>query len=221
MKKVIIAVIIVLLLAGGGFLLLKHNKKSNNSANSTNDSQTSSNSSSNSTSPGFDALSNTGVSYAATITSSANGKTTTSNMEFDKSNGAIRYSVGKDTVVIYTKDAYYMCQGSAKCFKYPLKGSSAAGFDPSAYQYSANKLAGLKSSSTDKGTQSCPAGTCHVWGITSGSYSSEVFVDTNTKRISQVVGTTAVGTSKIVYDYKEVSITIPTNTQSLPTMHPN
>ena len=116
--------------------------------------------------------------------------------------------------IIYTSDAYYACQGD-NCVKYPISQSSNSGFDPSAYTYDQAKLASY-TSPANKGQQSCPSGTCDVWEVSAGGYSSKLYIDSDTKRITQVESTVAGKTSKIVYEYKDVSITVPANAQTIP-----
>ncbi len=215
MKKKVIIIVVVLLLLGGGYWLMNRDKNDDASNNAQPAASTSGTNNS-----AFDALATNGASYAATITATANGKTTSATMEYDKNTGAIKYSAGSGSsaaTVIYTKDAYYICQTASKCYKYPISGSNSSGFDPSSYEYSSDKLNSLRNTAVDKGTMSCPAGTCHVWQVSVGGYTSTIYIDTATKRISQVEGTTAAGSSKIVYEYKDVTVTPPANAKTLPT----
>ncbi len=213
MKRYIPIIVAVLVLAGGaGYALTRDKNDSSNNTNG-NQSQTSGNSGA------FDAVSTANLSFEATMTTVSGDKTITAVMQSDAKTGAVKYVGGtfSDTMtMIYTKDAYYMCQSADKCFKYPLGQGTGASFDPSTYQYDDSKIADYKSASTSLGRQSCSSGTCDVWKVTSNGYDSKVFIDSKTKRVVQVEGATAEATTKIVYEYKDVNVEIPQNAQTLP-----
>ena len=116
--------------------------------------------------------------------------------------------------IIYTSDAYYSCQGD-NCVKFPISQSGDSGFDPSAYTYDESKLSSYANPAY-KGQQSCPSGTCDVWEVSAGGVTSTLYVDSSSKRITQVESTVGGKTSKIVYEYKDVSITVPANAQTIP-----
>lgn len=214
-KQIIIiaAVILVALIGIGAYAMSQDDgaDKSNTSSN------TSSNNSGNQPSS-FDALT-TDTSFVATITTSNDGQEVKAVMSYDKDSGAVKYvttTEGKEVSMYYTKDAYYLCQSANDCFKYPLGQGSVSGFDPGTYQYDNQDIAGLRNNAAYQGQQSCPAGTCDVWKVTEGTNSTTVYIDASTKRISQVETTTAAGTSKVVYEYKSVSVTPPANAKELP-----
>ncbi len=171
----------------------------------------------------FDAVPTSGTSFSATITSkSADGKTTQAVMEYDKSTGNTSYSSqddGKTFKMVYTKDAYYMCQDGDTCIKYPLNGVGDNSFDPSTYEYTDAEIEGFRNTAVDAGEQDCPSGKCYVWKVTENGYESSVFIDTKTKRIVQVEGTSEGTTSKIVYEYKDVSVVPPANAQEIPSFN--
>ncbi len=214
MKKFLPVIIVLLILIGGGaaVLLTKDDSKNNNATSANNNNQTK-------TTGVFDALATTGTSFIATITSTNNGKSVESKMEYDQKNDAVRYTTavgGSEASYIFINDAYYICQSASKCFKYPASQGNSSGFDRKAYEYSNEELAGFKNTSVDGGEGACPAGTCHIWKVANGGYESSVYIDTKTKRISQVESTSAAGTSKITYEYKDVTVTAPKNAQELP-----
>lgn len=214
-KKLLIVIFVVLLV--GGVAAWQLTKKDSNTKTNAN---TSSNTSQNTSGTNdFSPLATSGSSFAATITTTAGGNSSSAKMEFDKKTGAVRYTssaAGQNLVMIYTKDAYYICQTPDTCIKYTLGGTNTPSFDPSSYEYTDDKLAGYRSGANYQGKQDCAAGTCDVWKVSTGSYESSIFVDTKTKRISQVEATTAAGSSKIVYEYQDVSVIVPTNATEAP-----
>lgn len=215
-KKLAILVIVVIAATGViGYVGLRSKDNAKNAVTGTSNKPNSEKSTGNV----FDALGTNGMSYVATITTTSGDKSVAGVMESDAKTGAIRYTAttnGKEVQMIYTKDAYYICQTVDKCYKYPLGQGSA--FDPKNYSYDASKIAEIKNSVKSLGTSNCPTGTCSVWQTTSGNYQGKVYIDAKTKRIVQAENTTSTGTSKIVYDYKDVSVTAPANAQELPTM---
>lgn len=206
-RSVIIGAIVIMMLGGGAatYVLTKDDDK-----NKEGSSQTSSGSNNNT----FNPASTENLEFAATITAEGAPQAT---MEHDDK-GNTRYVTaqgGQQMEIIYTSDAYYSCQGGS-CVKFPITQSGNTGFDPSAYTYDEAKLAGYGNPS-HKGRQSCPSGTCDVWEVSAGGVTSTLYVDSDTKRITQVEGTVAGKTSKIVYEYKDITITVPANAQTLPT----
>lgn len=209
-KRLIIGVIVAFVLIGGGVFFATredNNKTSNNSSANISTEQASD-------SAGFAPVSTEGLAFSADIT--LDGQTQATIQSDGKGN--ISYSStqnGQDSRVVYTPDTYYVCTGDS-CFKYAIGTSSPVSFNPSDYQYTKDQLSGYQSNAVNKGRQSCPAGTCDVWSVTNAGVTSNIFIDTNTKRINQVESSTDGKTTRIVYDYKTVVIDVPTNAQSLP-----
>jgi hypothetical protein len=210
------ASIIILLLLIVGVAAWQLTKKSPNNAVTTTPPSSAPTSSSNANV--FNPLATSGSSYQATITTTAAGTTSNATMAFDKNTGNVQYTGsagGQNISIVYTKDAYYLCQTATTCIKYAT-GQGAASFNPASYEYTDAQLAGYRAGASYHGKQSCPAGTCDVWQVTNAGYTSSLFVDTKTKRISQVQATTAASTSKIVYSYQNVSVTVPANATTAP-----
>ena len=218
-KKLIVGIVVGVAVVGGGVYYVSQNKDDNTSDNSTNQ-QTSTEEGS--TQAAFDVQPTTNQSFVATIsTTTAEGKTSQASMEYDSTNSNVRYTASSDDrtlTIIYTTDAYYMCQTADNCIKYPLNGVGDSGFDRTAYEFSTEKLATLKNTSAYQGTKDCPTGTCDVWKVTEGAYESTLYIDTNTKTIVQIESASNGTTSKIVYEYKDVSITPPANATEIPTL---
>ena len=215
-KQIIIAVVVVLLIIGGIFIAKGSSSKDKSSTSKS----SSSSNSNNKSDGGFNAIANTDQSFVATITSTIGDKSYVATMESDAKTGAVKYvsnAQGENMTFIYTKDTYYMCMSATKCYKYKLGEGSGATFDPSSYKYDSTKLDEYKSTSTSGGTKACKAGTCDVWKVKAGNYESLILIDQRTKRVSEVQSTTAAGGSTIVYEYKDVSVEIPTTAEEVPT----
>lgn len=222
-KKMIIGALIlaILLIAGAAAYITSQDedqsaKEENQSTQQEIDNQNANNQNQ---AENFDVASTEGLSFVSTISTTSEGKTTTATMEYDKTTGSVRYTSqaeGQDLVMIYTKDAYYMCQTAETCIKYPTSQGDTSGFDSDSYQYSENELNDIKSSAFYQGQKDCLSGTCDVWKSTLGDYESLMYIDAKTKRIVQVESTSAAGSSKITYEYKDVSIVPPTNVQTIP-----
>jgi hypothetical protein len=209
-RPVLIGAIVVILLGGGAaaYVLTKDDDKSP---------QTTSQNGSGSNASAFDAVSTEGLEFKATITTAAEGGTMEATLEHDDKNNTRYVSNigGQQTEVIYTSDAYYTCQGAGNCTKFPLSQTSNTGVNPSDYTYDQSKIADYRNNANYKGKQDCPAGTCDVWSVSAGGVTSTIYIDTDTKRISQVESTIAGATSKIVYEYTDVTINVPTNAQNV------
>lgn len=210
-RPLVIGAIAVVLIGGGAAAYFATRDKDNKTSEIT--SQTGGEQSASGQS--FNPASTENLEFSATITTDGAGSAT---FERDDQNN-MRYVVsqnGQQMEIIYTSDTYYSCQGD-NCVKFPISQSSNAGFNPGDYTYDQSKLDTYRSGSTYKGKQSCPSGTCDVWSVSVSGYTSTIYIDSDTKQITQVESTIAGKTSKIVYDYKDVTINIPANAQTIPT----
>ena len=166
----------------------------------------------------FSPTATSGLAYSATINITAGDGSTSSATILTDGKGTIQYSTtqsGQSVQVTYTPSAYYTCT-SGTCYKYPNNQGASTDFDPSSYAYTSTQLDAYRSTASYQGKKSCPAGTCDAWSVTSGSTTSTIFIDPATKHISEVKSSQANGqSSSISYDYKTVSITVPTNAQSI------
>lgn len=216
-KKILLIVILLLLVGGAAaYFLTKNNDNSSKSSKAS----SSSNSQQAGTGSGsFAPVATSGQPFVATITSTG-ASSLTATMEYD-AKGNVSYSYkqdGKTTKIIYTLDAYYLCSGDDKCIKYPANQSGSSGFNPNTYQYDASRLSGLKSTQDYKGRQACPGGgTCDVWSATNNSTTTTVYLNSSSHRVAGVTTKTDSTTSNVVYQYKAVKITVPTNATELPT----
>lgn len=208
-RPVLIGVVAAVLLIGGGaaYTLTKDDDSPSQSSSGSQNTQSDAS---------FAPQSTEGLEFKATITTTSGGNSTQATLEYDdkKNTRYVANTGGQQMEFIFTSDTYYSCQGG-NCVKYPITQASNSGIDPSTYTYDQNELAGYRTGSSYKGRQSCPAGTCDVWSVNTGGTTSTIFIDTNTKRISQVEGSQGGATSTIVYEYTDVTINVPTNARSL------
>jgi hypothetical protein len=214
MKKPVIIGIIVALLIGGGaavYVLTREDKKDGAETSSqTNNGQTAGNSD-------FAPVSTKGMDFSATLTTASPQGSTSAKIEQD--GDKTRYVAtqdGQEIQIINTPDAYYSCTGD-QCFKFALSQSGNSGVDVGSYQYDESEISNFRNTAAYQGKKDCPAGTCDVWSVTVGTGTSTLYIDTKTKRISQVESTQSGTSTKIVYDYKNVTIDIPANAQTLQT----
>jgi hypothetical protein len=216
-KNLIIGLVILLLIAAGAaaYFLTKDDD--------TQDSSTTSNTTQN-TPPAatstFAPEATANEPFVATVNTTITDKQVKGVMTSDgEGNASYVYTTdGNKMTLTYTKDAYYICNDSAGCFKYNVSGENNSGFDPADYQYDTSKLADLKNRASYKGQQDCPAGggTCDVWSVSVGSITSTMYVNTATKHIIKVTSANGTTTSDITYEYKKATVAIPQNAVTLP-----
>ncbi len=218
MSKNLVMILVALLIVGGGvvgFMVVSQDDSSQKTNQSTQDGKMDVE-----TNTVFDAASMADASFVATITTTEGDKTIVGVMEHDNTTDSTKYSYsidGQESTSFFTNDAYYLCQAATSCIKYP-NNQIGSSFDPDSYSYSEEDFSEFKQNATHMGVEDCPAGSCDVWKVTKDSLETMIYIDTNTKRISQVQGNTANGSVKIVYEFKDVSITLPTNAQEIPNL---
>lgn len=217
-KKVLIAAVALVVVGGGAaFAMTRPDKKAN-------DSQAAQQTSAEADSidnMAFDPLATGDSSFVAIIDTTTDGQTTSGRMEYDKDNDALRFTStsGEETsVLVYTQDAYYFCQTEDTCYKAALSQSSNSSFDRRLYEYSAEEIAAFRNTAAYQGKQACPSGSCDTWKVSQDGYETTLYIDAGSKRITQVDGASASGTTKIVYEYKDVTVTPPANAQDLPSL---
>lgn len=120
---------------------------------------------------------------------------------------------------IFTADAFYSCQGE-NCVKFPVTQTESAPFQPGEYVYQDEDYDTFRDNANYLGRQDCPAGTCDVWEVTEDGYTTKLYIDDN-QRISQVKGDDGSGGEvTITYEFKDVTINIPANAQTITEMQP-
>ncbi|HLC91986.1 MAG TPA: hypothetical protein VJC09_02955 [Candidatus Saccharimonadales bacterium] len=211
-SRIIVVAVVLLLILGAVAYMVSRKEDKTKTATTTKPTSSKTTNTSN-----FAPVSTTGLALTATISTPLDGGTTATATLVSDGKGTTQYKAdqgGQQVEITYTTDAYYMCTGG-QCFKYDISQSGNSGFDPSSYAYTPAQLSTYRNTASYKGKKSCPAGTCDTWSVSSGGASSTIFIDTKTKYISQVESTVSGKKSTVTYEYKPVSITIPTNYQSI------
>lgn len=222
MSKTIIGLVVAGLVVVGGaayFVVNKNSDKDTPAASQTADNSSDDSSTNSGDGPSFAPATTDGLSFEATSTVEASGKTIVSTIAYDGKQN-YQYSAdqgGQSVSTIVTKKAVYV-QVDDQWYKYAANYSS--GFNPADYKYDASTLDAWKASSDYKGQGDCPAGTCDIWEVSTGAEgqqaTSTVYLDTSTNRISKLVSETGSGNFTIEYNYKPVTITVPKNAKTFP-----
>lgn len=220
MNKAIIALVAVLLIGGGGaaFFLTKDDSTSESSSNSSSESSEQADKKSDDT-PEFSPLATVDDAFKAemTVTSTDGTGTFTGNIEKDKT-GNTKFIGEQDgeTVEFYlTADGGYIVCEAGECFKLTGGNSPIATSDFTATD---EDIAKYKETAVFKGEVDCVSGTCDSW-----EYQDEVgdlvtiYIDQDTSKVMEVRGTDEDGGSVvIVYEYTDVTVTLPENVQEIP-----
>jgi len=171
----------------------------------------------------FTAEANISTPYVATITDTVLNRTHHTTVESD-GHGDYNYpstNDGMPMTTVYTPDGFYQCNSASQlCTKYP-NDPSISNIDPGGYSFSSTKINDLKSTAKYNSQQKCPdsRNTCDVWYTTTMyNTSTYYYVDTANKKIMQTIHygrfsearDSAKITIKVAYDYKNVTVSIPT-----------
>ena len=212
MKSKLIGVILAVVVVGGGAgaFLLTQNSDSDSSKSNSNDSSESQDSS-----PTFNPKATKNQAFSATLEGTSEGSALNGTLESD-GKGTIHFTgtqAGETAEYFATSDgSFIFCQGE-ECFKSP---ASQSGVSTDDYEVTEEDIAKYKSKATSLGSESCPSGTCNVWEYNDDDGTkTKIYIDKKTDYVSQVVGQDGTDTFKIVYDFKDVTITLPTNVQDI------
>ena len=195
---IIVAVVAVLAIVGI-VIALNMNKNSDGDTNQPNQSSNTSKASNVDPAKEFAPQPLDSLAYVATAKTTVGGQTVETVTESD---GKGTFKVSSTTQG--TKSESYVSGSTViscvndECTKSTVDADSqeAASLAPSVAEY--------KDSATYSGSEACPAGTCQVWKAT-GSLGEVTYYIDDQNRISKVV----MGQAETVYEYKNVSITVP------------
>ncbi|MGH7218571.1 MAG: hypothetical protein ACREGE_03975 [Candidatus Microsaccharimonas sp.] len=199
---IIVAVIAVLAVAGVAIAINMNNNASDDANNQSN--QTSNNETPSGVDPSkeFNPQPLNELSYVATTKTTVSGQTVESTTESDgKGTTKSSSSFGGMTTESYVKGNTVVTCVDGECSTSTVDTTSeeATSLAQDASQY--------KDSAKHSGTEACPAGTCQVWKASGPAGDVTYYVD-DENRISKVVMSDT--GAEMVYEYKDVSITIPT-----------
>lgn len=164
----------------------------------------------------FSPVATANQSFEATLEGTASGATIKATILYD-GQGNSKYTGETDgqTFESYiTEDDYIVCNGGS-CFKLPL-GDEQSGLSQDDFTYSDEDYDSFRDIAEFIGQESCPAGTCNVWQIVEGGATTKVFIAEN-GLVSKLTVDSPEGSFTYTYEYKDVTIDVPQNVQSLPT----
>lgn len=160
-----------------------------------------------------------GTAFRADVATTVGGTTTQGQILYNGSNawsyqaesedGSIEFRVIEDDFYTYNPetDTWLVYSGS---------GTEGSGFDPDFYDVDSEELNDFKRQANYLGKQSCPAGTCDVWYARSYDGLGDYTIAFDSQgRINQVSGSTAEGSTVIVYSYEDVTVDVPENAQTI------
>jgi hypothetical protein len=214
-KKVliIVGVVVLVVASAGAYLLLTNNEATEETTQSTSE-ETST------VENAFSPVSTEGQSFVATINTTLDGEVNEATLSFD-GEGKSEYVAtanGQTQRFVYTPDAYYSCNDTQGCFKFNLSDSAGPTVDPEEYQFKEEKAQDFNETANYEGQKSCDVGTCDVW--VSNSFENQgkttIYLDARDKKIVKIESTVDGTTSTITYDYKDVTIEVPTDAEELP-----
>lgn len=215
-KKLIISLVIGLLVIGGGvavYIAFSDNGAGSSSNESSNGTALESNGGRQ-----FSPVPTTGLAFVATMNgTTSKGQSYSATIESDgKGSAHYKGETGSSPVEFYsTKDAYIFCS-SGSCFKYGSGGTSTANQTPGQYSYSEKDFETFKQIANYTGRESCPAGMCDAWEISQqNGYKTKVLISDG-NRVSQLHTEGPDGNFTITYEYKDVTIKLPSNVKTLP-----
>lgn len=215
MKKYVPFVAIAVVVIVGAAFFLSQNK-SDSSTNSSNTTQQAS--SEKASSKEFNPVNTLREPFVSTMNTEGTQGSTAATIEYDgKENWRYTTKTSESLVeMIVTPSATYMKSNEA-WFKLPTDSSTQL-FKKDAYEVTDKELKDFQAAVTYKDEVSCPAGSCYLWVAENyqGNDKLEFYIDKSTNRINQLITTTKDGKITIVYTYKPVTITIPTNVTEVP-----
>jgi hypothetical protein len=216
-KAVLIGIVAaaVIVVGGGAAYFLINNSSNSDSDNDTTSSSMTSDASTGGT-PSFSPQTTTGTSFVAKLNGTTDGEAVTATVLYD-GKGNSKYtstSAGATAEVYITEDSYITCQ-DGMC--YEVNSRASRSIDSDDYTYSAEKNKEFQDIATYVGKDSCPAGTCNVWKVEQDGNTTMVYVG-NDNRISKLTAESANSKFTYTYEYKPVTITVPTDVRTLPTV---
>ncbi len=209
MKKIILLVVGVVFTAGVGFGVYSLVYKSSDDSTRTVVGGVSTKK--------FNPVNSANSQFVATTTiEGGSGPVTSTTVEHDGKDAWLSKTTvnGTTSQALFTKDAYYT-NIAGQWFK----SSSVKAFASDSYELTPAKLAEFQAAVKDKGSASCPSGTCELWEAENykGNDKLSFYVRSDNK-IDQLVTVIKGKTIKIGYEYKPVTITIPTDAKTLPSL---
>ncbi len=203
-----VIIVVVLAIAGAGYFVYQNNNETEDTASTSNQAPEND--------IVFDPIASQDLSFAATISGTQEGELFQATMESDGEGNFQMTSMfdGQETRIITTKDAYYTCTGD-DCIKMPQSQNTANDYNIDSYVYTDEDIESYQENARYEGRGECPAGTCDIWVVTEAEGTSKIYIDSSSRRISQIETEADGESSKIVFEYKDVTIQVPVNAREL------
>ncbi len=163
--------------------------------------------------PSFDLTPNSDQDYIARFSAQTATRTINGEMEQDAS-GATRLTMSNDegkVITTYTINGETIVCADGSCLSV---GPTPAALPEGQYSFDPAAAERFRQNSTYKGAQDCPAGTCETWQVDMGNGDSGVFFMDSKGQLSKMTSKSSSGTYELVFQYKDVDIARPENTQS-------
>lgn len=214
-NKAILIVIGIVIIGGGiGLSLSKKDSGSSDTGVMQNDAAAS-NDQAEGAVPTFNPKATQNESFVATIEGKSKDSTViTGSIESD-GKGNIHFKglqTGESAEYYLAADqAFIFCQGE-KCYRY---AENESGLNVGDYEVTDEDIAKYKETAKYIGEESCPEGTCDVWQYDDNGADTKIYINKQSKQVSQVIGVKDGETFKVVYEFKDVTVTIPTNVEEI------
>lgn len=155
-----------------------------------------------------------GEPFVVTFTSNVDGEvyTLTAMYDGEGNSESTIMADGREVRTITTPDAVYTCT-EGQCYKMSINSQDIIGeefgIDVSDVEYNNETFDAYRETASYIGRQPCPAGTCDVWEFVYDQLGEQttLYIDVATRRISEI----RTADTSIVYEYKPVTINIPTD----------
>lgn len=216
-KKLLIGLVVVVVGAGGAAFFAMNQNDDNTSTTQTSQSNEDATETTkeNDSQPTFNPQITGNKSFVATIEGTSEGEQAIEGTIESDGQGNLRFvgtTVGESAEYYILADGrYIICQEGA-CFS---TSSETSGFSVDDYNVTDDDVAEFRETASYIGREDCPAGSCDVWQVTDEGVETKIYISTKDSLVSQVTGTDEGDTFKVVYEYKEVTITPPSDVQDI------
>ncbi len=213
-KNIIIGLIAVLVLGGGGAAYLATQKDDTSDSSTSESSSEHSDSDDHSAGETFNPKITADMAFVATISGTSDGVESLAGTIESDGKGNTHFSgtqAGETAEYFVLADGSYIFCQDGTCYKTP----TASGEEPDDYNFRQEDIDKFKATAVHLGEEDCPAGKCDVWQVNDDGTDTKIYISKSNQYVSQVIGTQDGDTFKIVYDFKDVTVTPPTDVQDI------
>jgi hypothetical protein len=214
MNKTIIGFLVAAIVGGGAFFMMK----GDNTSDTASIASLASNVAQQSKTAKFAPENTTNSPFTAVMSSTGSGVDGMKGTLKSDGMGNVHFTgmIGTQNTEFYIlKDGSNIFCTAGNCFS-----SNVATGTQSAAEFNVTDedIVSYQDKATQLGEESCPTGKCTVWQIADGEEDTKIYIDNSTNRVSKVSGKLSGDTFEMIYTYEPVTITIPTNVQTIPTV---